>query len=232
MNLELLKELIDENKKMPIDWDVLKQLVCNKEEKIIQKEETIIPIERKTEINEHLIVRTGVRIFRPNELTKLINAIPKLEHKIRFETLLYTGCRYSEIVWLHKHPEAFDGNFISMPSCKTWCKESHRYIRLNMMGRQFVTLFLRNKRGLPAQSVWDRNLIRWAKAANLDSSHISSKSTRKTWESYLVAQYPNRFVEIVLSQGHTKECAMEFYLGMPFNDKDKEDMKFYTDGWI
>lgn len=183
-------------------------------------------------VEEHLIVRTGVRIFRPHELTALVNAIPKMDHRIRFETLLYTGSRYIEINWLHKHPDAFDGNAIKMPSTKTMAREKERYIRLNLNGKRTVTLFLRDKQGLPAQSVWDRNLIRWAKKAGIDTSHVSSKSTRKTWESWLVTMYPQNFPQIVLSQGHTRETSMEFYLGLPFNDRDKEDMPFYTQGWL
>jgi len=181
---------------------------------------------------EHQIVRTNVRILRPHEFTALVNAIPKMDHRIRLEALLYTGCRYIELNWLHKHPEAFDGNSIRMPSTKTQAREKERYIRLNTQGKRTVTFFLRDKSGLPAQSVWDRNLIRWAKAGKLDTSHISSKSTRKTWESWLVTMFPTYFTQIVLSQGHTKETSMEFYLGLPFSDKDKEEMKFYTDGWI
>lgn len=182
--------------------------------------------------DEHLIVRTGVRILRPHEVTKLINAIPKMDHRVRFETLLYTGCRYVEVEWLHRHPDAFDGNAIKMPSTKTEAREKERYIRLNLNGKRTITHFLRDKRGLPAQSVWDRNLIRWARNAKLDVSHISSKSTRKTWESWLVTMYPQNFLQIVLSQGHTRETSMEFYLGLPFSDKDKEDMLFYTGGWL
>jgi len=192
--------------------------------------------------DEHLIVRMGTRIFRPHEVTALVNAIPKMDHRIRFETLLYTGCRYSEIVWLHKNPNAFDGNSILMPSMKTAAREKERYIRLNLIGKRTVTLFLRDKKGMPAQSVWDRNLLRWTNDAGLTKDErskgrnnpwlVSSKSTRKTWESWLVTMYPNSFPQIVLSQGHTRETSMEFYLGLPFNDKDKEDMVFYTGGWL
>jgi integrase len=199
-------------------------------------------MEEDMTITEHVIVRNGVRILRPHEITSLINAIPKMEHRIRFETLLYTGCRYVEVNWLHKHPEAFDGNAIRMPSTKTEAREKERYIKLNLNGKRTVTLFLRDKKGLPAQSVWDRNLIRWAEKSGLSKDEkaknpknpydISSKSTRKTWESWLVTMYPQSFNQIVISQGHTKETSMETYLGLPFSPKDKEDMPFYTEGWL
>ena len=182
-------------------------------------------------VEEHLIIRGGVRILRPHELTKLINAIPKMGHRIRFETLLYTGCRYAELVWLHKHPEAFDGKSIEMPSTKTEAKRKQRSIRLNLSGQRTVLLFLRDGKGLPSQSVWDRNLIRWAKKAGIDPKKISSKTTRKTWESWLVTMYPTMFTQIILSQGHTRETSMETYLGLNFYEQDKKDMPFYTAGW-
>ena len=182
--------------------------------------------------DEHLIIRSGVRILRPHELSKLVNAIPKMDHRIRFETLLYTGCRYSELIWLHKHPSAFDGNAIKLISTKQEAREKERYVRLNMNGKRTVSLFLRDRKGLPSQSVWDRNLIRWATIAGINRKKISSKSTRKTWESWLVTMYPTSFTQIVLSHGHTKETSMEFYLGLPFSEIDMNDMHFYTDGWI
>jgi integrase len=183
-------------------------------------------------VEEHLIIRGDVRILRPHELTKLVNAIPKMEHRIRFEALLYTGCRFAELKWLYKHPEAFDGKSIEMPSTKTEAKHKQRSIRLNLNGQRTVTLFLRDRKGLPSQSVWDRNLIRWAKKAGIDSKKISSKTTRKTWESWLVTMYPSMFMQIVLSQGHTRETSIETYLGLNFYEQDKLDMPFYTNGWI
>ncbi len=38
---------------------------------------------------------------------------------------------------------------------------------------------------------------------------LSVKSTRKTWESWLVASYPDRFLLVSMSQGHTEFTALK-----------------------
>src|SRR5947209_12558702 len=43
-----------------------------------------------------------------------------------------------------------------------------------------------------------------------------SKTMRKTWESWLMATYPERMAEICLSQGQTSFTALKHYLNMPF----------------
>ena len=178
------------------------------------------------------ILKNGIRILRPCEIKALIDVIPKVEHKDKFEALLYTGCRYSELRWLYKNPKAFQGNSILMPSTKTEARHKERYVRLNNNGQRAVAYFLRSKRNLPAHPGWDENLKRWCKKANLDSEGICCKSSRRTWESWLATMYPHNFQHIFLSQGHTDKISLEYYLMLPFNEQDKEGMKFYTDGWI
>ena len=50
----------------------------------------------------------GVRILRPWELKAIVKAIPKKDYKIKFEALLYSGCRYVELKALHNQPELFN----------------------------------------------------------------------------------------------------------------------------
>ena len=178
------------------------------------------------------ILKNDVRIYRPGEVKAIIDAIPKVDHKDKFEALLYTGCRYTELQWLFKHPESFQSSTILMPSMKPEARHKERYIRLNNNGKRAVTYFLRSKTNLPAHSGWDENLIRWCKKAGVEPLGICCKSSRKSWESWLATMYPHNFQHIFLSQGHTDKVSLEYYLMLPFNDKDKEDMKFYTDGWI
>jgi len=180
------------------------------------------------------ILKSAVRILRPWEFKRIVDAIPKIDLKDKFEALLYTGCRYTELQWLYKNPEAFKGNIIIMPTRKKVCalKHKERYIRLNTNGQRSITYFLRSKRNLPAHTGWDENLQRWCKKADLDMTGVCCKSTRKTWESWLTTAYPNCLPQIFLNQGHTEKTSLEYYLMLPFNDQDKEDMKFYTDGWI
>lgn len=178
------------------------------------------------------ILKNGIRILRPCEVKMLIESIPKVDHKDKFEALLYTGCRYTELQWLYKNHKAFQGNTILMPSMKPEARHKERYIRLNNNGQRAVTYFLRSKRNLPAHTGWDENLIRWCLKAGLDSEGVCCKATRRTWESWLATMYPHNFQHIFLSQGHTDKISLEYYLMLPFNEQDKEDMKFYTDGWI
>lgn len=178
------------------------------------------------------ILKNGVRILRPCEVKAIISVIPKIDLKDKFEALLYTGCRYTELQWLYSHKDAFQGSTILMPSMKPKARHKERYIRLNSNGNRAVSYFLRSKKNLPAHNGWDENLTRWAEKANIDKTGLCCKSTRKTWESWLTTMYPNNFQQIFLSQGHTERISMEYYLMLPFNDQDKQDMKFYTDGWI
>ena len=172
------------------------------------------------------------RILRPHEVRSLINAIPKNEYKDKFEALLYTGARYTEMQQLYEHPPWFMGNSIKMKSSKPKAKHKERYIRLNSQGQRVITYFLRAKKNLPHYVVWGENLKRWAEEAGLDSTGISIKSTRKTWESWLVSTYPKQLEYIFLSQGHTMMTALQYYLMIPFTKEDIEEMKFYTEGWI
>ena len=178
------------------------------------------------------ILKNGVRIFRPYEFKKLVDAIPKVEHRDKIEALLYTGCRYTELQWLYRNPKAFDGTTILMPSMKPEARHKERYIRLNSNGKRAVTYFLRSKQNLPDHPGWDANLKRWCKYAGVDAVGVCCKSTRKTWEAFLATRYPHNFPHIFLSMGHTDKISLEYYLMLPYNDGDVEEMKFYTDGWI
>ena len=176
--------------------------------------------------------KNGIRIFRPSELRLLINAIPKLENKDKAEALLYTGARYAELRWLYQHPEAFKQDFIQMPSAKPKAHFKERIIRLNNQGKRAVANFLRSKRNLPTHIAFDEDLTRWCKLAGLDPKGVSVKAFRKTWESWLANIYPNSWLQIFLSEGHSEKTAMEYYLSLPFNTEDKKDMTYYTDGWL
>ncbi len=184
-------------------------------------------------VDEHKIIKDNVRILRPHEFASLFNAITKNEHKQMMEALLYTGMRFSEARWLQRNPKAFDGNSILMPSTKKKARHKERFIRLNVNGKRAVRYFIDLKKRLPTNQTWDENLKRWAIHAGLDKEGICAKTTRKTWEAWLMTQYGHEHhIDIFLNIGHTKETALEYYLMLPFSDKEKSEMKYYTDGWI
>jgi len=178
------------------------------------------------------IFKSGVRIFRPSDITAIIKAITKIDYRDKFEVMLYTGARYNELRWLFTHQAAFNGESILMPSFKPKAVHKERYIRLNSNGKRAVSYFLRSKRNLPARDGWNQNLIRWCEKAGVSKEGVSSKTTRKTWESWLITRYPDNATQIFLSQGHTDKVSLDFYLMLNFDEQDKQDMKFYTDGWI
>lgn len=180
------------------------------------------------------IERSGIRIFRPGECKKILEVIQKPDMKTQFQALLYSGMRFIEMKRLYKHPSWFDGMFINLPKeaqLKHLRTQLERSVRLNPMGRVIVSYFLDSKRGLPSWQSWTMNLKRWAKRAGLSEQAISCKCTRKTWESWLVLAYPERVVEITLSQGHTLVTSIQHYINLPFTEVDKFEIKDFVQGW-
>jgi len=177
----------------------------------------------------------AVRILRPCELTSLINAIPKDSLRTQFEFLLYTGMRYVEAKNVFGREDIFDGTQLHLiPGIiteKPKCKMSHRYVKLTPVGRKVTRDFFKLKKNYPHMNTWRENLERWAGFAKLDPSYLSVKTTRKTYESYLISIYPQRRDEIFISQGHTELTALKNYINLPFTQKDKEEMIKYVAGW-
>jgi integrase len=178
------------------------------------------------------IFKTGVRILRPCNVKAIINTIPKLDFKNKFEALLFTGMRYNEMQWLYKHKDRFTGDTILMPSFKPKAKHKERYVRLNGHGKRAIQYFLASEKNLPSRDGWNANLRRWCELAGIDPKGVSSKTTRKTWESWLVTMYPDKYPFVFLSQGHSDRTSLEYYLMLNFRDEDKKDMAYYTEGWL
>jgi len=178
------------------------------------------------------VLKNGTRILRPSEVRILMDHIPKIDLQTKFEALLYSGARYSEMRWLYKHQKAFKKTHIQMPSFKNLTKMDERFIRLNKSGQKTVDYFLRSQKNLPKYRGWQINLKNWCKKAGLSTQGIGVKTTRKTWESWLVTMYPRDLERIFLSQGHDQMTALKFYLMLPFTDTDIEEMKYFTDGWL
>jgi len=171
------------------------------------------------------------RVLRPFEFRKLINSIEKNEYKDKLEALLYSGSRYSEMRWLYENKNRLLDQSINMKNMKAKSKHAYRYIRLNNPGMRSVENYLKCKKSLPTYQTWDGNLKRWMVKAKLDPTGICCKSTRKSWESWLVVKYPHRIEEIFTSQGHEQTTALKHYLTFPFTDDDRRDMDYYVEGW-
>jgi hypothetical protein len=91
-------------------------------------------------------------------------------------------------------------------------------------------------------SAWQISLIRWSEKAGLaplpgaseeDYNYcgINVRTTRKTWESWLMTAYPNRAVEIAMSQGHTESIAIKHYLNCSFTKEEKMGIMDEVTGW-
>jgi len=66
----------------------------------------------------------------------------------------------------------------------------------------------------------------------LNPEGLGPKTTRKTWESWLVLCYPEKTPHIFLSQGHNEMTALKHYVNLPFIGSDKEQAMKFVEGWI
>jgi len=181
------------------------------------------------------IIKRRVRILRPNEYKALLQCCTKPHHRTMLQALLYTGMRYVELQRLQKYPNWFDTDFINLPKMadrKVMRKQPERTVRLNQTGKTIMEYFLRLREPLPAYQNWRDNMRRWGIRAKLDPTGLGVKTTRKTWESWLVFYYgQTRMTEIALSQGHDTLTSLNHYLNMPFTQVDRLEMQPLVEGW-
>ena len=109
-----------------------------------------------------------------------------------------------------------------------------------------IQYFSQVKTPLPNYQSWNENLACWAYKAGFPEAEIrerngkkyhvckglSVKSTRKTWESWLMFNYPQHIATITLSQGHTQITSLQHYVNMPFTEADRIEIHNYVEGWI
>lgn len=182
------------------------------------------------------ILKGGVRILRPSEYEAIREAIPKMAHQIILDVALFTGMRWVELERLQKHPEWYDshGGYIYLPPEASQKKKRtlrERYVYLSSRGKAIIPLFLKLEKPVPSRVTWRENLRRWSESAGVDPVGLSVKTTRKTWESWLMASYPEKALIIAMSQGHTQLTAMHHYLNLPFSPEEIRRMRSYTEGW-
>ena len=183
------------------------------------------------------IIKQKTRIFRPFEWQRVLSGCPKIELRTMLEALLFTGMRYVEMQRFQEYPSWFDGDFVHLPnelaSKKVKRTQRERWVRLNGQGKMVVRYFLNNNKKLPTYQTWNENLRTWARRGGLrDLEGVCCKSTRKTWESWLLFYYPNRIFDITTSQGHTQTISIQHYVNMPFSERDQLEIKNYVQGWV
>ena len=183
-----------------------------------------------------IITVKNVRILRPWEAKKLIDSIPKKSQRLIFEALLYSGMRYIEAQRLLEKRSMFEPNnkrihLDNYAIRKAKIKMKERYVVLSPVGVRVIESFIDSIDKLTDYKTWTENLIRWANFAGISPNRIGSKTTRKTWESWLMTYYPHLTNHIFLSQGHNDMVALKHYVTIPFNDDDKNQMKEFVYGW-
>jgi hypothetical protein len=180
---------------------------------------------------------TKVRVLRPDEYEALRLASAKPDHMVQMDLLLLGGFRYIEARRFHDNPDWFDGNFVFLPRgamLKAKALQAERNVRLSRLGKEIVPLFSKVK-NLPTPETWRENLERWAAKAGLDPVGLGPKTTRKTWESWLMFTYsqnPTAWLTITQSQGHTADTSLHHYLNMPFLQADLERMRPWVEGYF
>jgi integrase len=178
------------------------------------------------------ITVNGSRVLAPHEVYALRSVISKPSLLALFNLLLYTGMRLTEVKQLINNPKLFDEErkSILIKSTKKEAKQKTRNIILNQKGIDAVKEFLKNPYYPSSPFVWQKNLIRWCRAAHLEESKdyeyetnpymITVRTTRKTWESWLVAAHEDKFIKIVSSQGHKESTAITCYIGYNFTEDE------------
>ena len=181
------------------------------------------------------IVQMKTRILRPIEYEILrSNANPK--YRVLFDTALMTGMRVVELRIFLQNPIWFDGTFIHLPRVAIKKKKAtinQRWVHLSSRGRAVVENVHQILDGtkIPSESAISRYMKRCALQGGIDGNGMNMKMFRKTWESWLIASYPDRKEEVFLSQGHTSLTALQHYVNLPFTEEDKLKMREWTEGW-
>ena len=176
------------------------------------------------------------RVLRPIEFDKLCNAVVKQNKKEMLQACLVTGARYVEMQRIKDNPDWYDPTTpcIHLPVIadrKHKRTQKGRDIRLNRIGSLIIDRYLNLDDHLPPVRTWNNNIKSWAIKAGIGAIGLSQKTTRKTWECWLMQQYPDYVYQICTSQGHDTITSLQFYQGVVFNDIDVDEMPQYTEGW-
>ena len=188
----------------------------------------------------------GSRVLTPDEVDRIRKVISKPSSRALFDLLLYTGLRLSEVKQLMDNPQLFDQErrTITIRSGKAKATQRSRNVTLSENGIEAVKAYLLNPTAPNSPTAWQMNLIRWSRQAHLqvitgvapDSGGsnpygITVRTSRKSWESWLLTAFPDRAVYIALSQGHTESTALRHYLNLSFTQAEKDTILKEVRGW-
>jgi integrase len=183
----------------------------------------------------HHYLKGEIRILSPAEYTRLRNAIPQDRHKVLLDILIITGMRYIEAQRLHENKSWYieKENIIHLPQ---EAQQKHKRSQLERtiypLPGMFSYIMKEFFAGIqpPCESVWNRDLRRWATDAGINPYGISAKTTRKSLESWLIKAGMLES-SVCLRQGHDSLTSMRHYQGIAFSDNDIRDIKKQLTEW-
>ena len=191
-------------------------------------------------MSEPILVK-GTRILRPAEYLILRNQLNE-DQQLILDSLLLTGMRYEELLRFHDNPDWLDDSSIHLPA-EAVLKgraikdpdERQRWVRLSIRGKAVLAHL--HRVDMPGRVAFYQMLKRKGLKAieaspRFNPSKIPAKSMRKTYTSWLRAYYPHMSDHIFLFMGHSSRTELRHYLGIPFTDRDKQEMKEWVEGWI
>lgn len=181
----------------------------------------------------------------PTETEAIRAVISKPSNRSLYDVLQFTGVRLSELRQLADTPGVFDPDrrTLLIRSGKPRATQKDRNVILCDRGVAAVEEYLNAPRVPSSPSAWQTNLIRWARAARLavvpggnstayNPCGITTRTTRKTLESWLLAVYPDRATHVALSQGHTEVTALRHYLNLSFTSEERCAIADQITGWL
>lgn len=202
----------------------------------------------KTPAHTKPIVVQNTRILTPSEYAWLRRYLPTELHREFLDGLLVTGMRATE--WEAFVRDDFDWydqprRSIVVPEYavkKVKVKVKRRNIMLSDAGILAIDKLIRRQDAIPKnapllhmplRASWGVTLRRAAYKGRIpDPDTIVPKSTRKTWESWLILTHPNNSLQITMSMGHDDRTAMRHYLGLGWSVQELIEAKEYTRGFI
>lgn len=176
-----------------------------------------------------------IKILTPDEYKWLYDTIPKQNHRTLFDVLLVTGMRYIEVCRLYENSDWYNEklNIIHLPEeaqKKAERRQLERTIHpLPSMWSYTMNAFFSGKKP-PVESVWNRDLQRWAIKVGINPYGLSAKTTRKTLESWMISA---GMVEstVCLRQGHDSLTSMRHYQSLAFSEDERRDIKKQLTSW-
>lgn len=186
---------------------------------------------------------TPLRVLRPFEFDAIREQMDSIDQQLAFDVLLFTGMRYVEFIRFGNNPSWVRDRTRSIylpPEAqrKEMRVSPDRFIHLSSEGWKAIKEFFSKPRKIYTREGFNKVLSKCAKRADIDGTGLSAKSTRKTWESWLVYQMilidrqPAALEIVSKSFGHTSSTAIGHYINLDFTKEDIQEITMRTRGWM